>query len=233
MALTRVTDGEPRGAARVEVALAALVIAVMTLGAALLPITTPQCVGALVRAVGSADLTGLGEAETLQAAESVRFFVVDPDAPPLPEEIDGVTAFDAAAVSHLIDVREVLVPARRLTLGLLVLVAAWALLRLRSAGGRRIVGAATRTGAWILVAGAGLGVLVGLTDFDALFTWFHGLFFEPGTWVFPDSALLIRVFPLPFWTAAGALWGVSVLMFAALLAAASRRLCFTRGSDGV
>lgn len=233
MALTTVTDGERRAASSVETTLAALVIAVMVLGLALLPVTTPQCVGALVEAVGSSDLTGLSEAETLRAAESVRLFVIDPDAPPLPARIGGAAAFDEAAISHLIDVRDVLVPARWLTLVLFVMTVGWTIARLRSAGGRRIVSAATKAGAWILVGGAGLGVLAGLADFGAMFTWFHGLFFEPGTWVFPDSALLIRVFPLPFWTAAGALWGACVLMFAALLIVVSRRLCFTRGTYGV
>ncbi len=233
MAQTKVTDGGPRLAARVETAVAALAIAILVLGASLVPVTTPQCVGALVRAVDSARLTGLGEEGTLVAAESVRLFVVDSDAPALPREIGGVPAFDEAAVSHLVDVRDVLVPARQLTLALLVLVTAWVLLRLRSAGGRHIVSTAARAGAFILAGAAGLGVLAGLADFDALFTWFHGLFFEPGTWMFPESALLIRVFPLPFWTAAGALWGVCALMFAALLIVASRRLCFTQGTYGV
>lgn len=231
--LTMVTDGASRIRARLEIALGAPVLAVLVLGVALLPVTTPQCVGALVKAVDSSRLTGIGEAETLQAAESVRLFVIDPDAPALPGSISGAAAFDEAAVSHLIDVRNILVPARWLTFGLLVLAAGWALVRLRSEGGRCIVGGVARRGAWIIVVGAGLGVLVGLADFDALFTWFHGLFFEPGTWVFPESALLIRIFPLPFWTAAGALWGVCALMFAALLFVASRRLCFTRGTYGV
>jgi integral membrane protein (TIGR01906 family) len=36
-------------------------------------------------------------------------------------------------------------------------------------------------------------------NFDALFTQFHKIFFESGSWVFYYSDSLIRLFPLPFW----------------------------------
>jgi uncharacterized membrane protein len=77
---------------------------------------------------------------------------------------------------------------------------------------------------WALMAGAGfcllfvvLGALAGTVNFDALFTWFHGLFFSAGTWEFPYDSLLIQLFPEGFWIAAGATWAglvasVGVLM---------------------
>jgi len=228
------SSGDPRAAVRAaEISAAALAILLLVLGLSLWVLTTPAYVNALVRVVGSAEETGLGEQTTLEAAESVRRFVVDRDAPDLPEMIEGVPAFDAAAVSHLADVRDVVVPTRWLTLVLLVLVPAWAAIRWRTPDGRRRLSRAAGTASAALLSATALAILAGLLDFDALFAWFHSLFFAEGTWVFPYEALLIRVFPLRFWIAAGATWGVLVLIAAAFLCLFARRLRFTAGTYGV
>ena len=65
-----------------------------------------------------------------------------------------------------------------------------------------------------------LGAVAGLLNFDALFTWFHGLFFAAGTWEFPADSLLIEVFPEPFWSTAAAVWAGLVLLGAGILAVA-------------
>lgn len=221
------------GLQRFEALIASAVLAVGALGLALLPVTSSVCVRALVTAVDSAAITGISEGATFDAAEAVRVFVLDPDAPPLPSTIESVPAFDDAAVSHLVDVRNVIVPARTLALVLGVLAAAWIAVRVRTATGRRIAGAGLRGAGVALGILAALAVLAGFLDFDSLFTWFHGLFFEAGTWMFPASALLIRVFPTPFWVSAGALWGVLVLMCGGVMLIAGRRLGFTQGNYSV
>lgn len=222
-----------RAARHLEAGLAALVIVLVVVGGSVAVLTTPPYVRLLVRAVNSAELTGLGEQATLEVAEGVRRFVVDPGAPALPSTIDGTPAFDDAAVEHLVDVRDVMVPARWLTLSLLVLVAAWVTLRRRTPSGRRTLAHASAAAATIMLGGAALAVAAGALDFNALFAWFHSLFFAEGTWVFPYEALLIRVFPLPFWIAAGATWGALVLMSAGALCLFVRRLRFTEGTYGV
>lgn len=222
-----------RGARYLEAAVAAMVIAVTVIGLTVLPLLTPQYVRWRVAAGDSAELTGLGEARTLEAAEAVRRFVVDEHAPALPAEIDGVAAFDDAAVSHLVDVREVVVGARWLTLALAIACAAWVIIRMRTEHGRALVRSGARAAAWLLVLGLAVGTFVGTTSFDALFTWFHGLFFAAGTWTFPEDALLIRVFPLPFWMEAAASWMALVLVSAGALFIAERRLRFTRGAQSV
>lgn len=228
------TSGSLRAALRVlETSAATLAILLLVLGLSLWVLTTPAYVNALVRAVDSADSTGLGEKTTLEAAESVRRFVVDPTAPDLPATLAGQPAFDAAAVSHLADVRNVIVPTRWLTLALLVLLPAWGVLRWRSTDGLQRLSAAARAASAALLSAAVLAVLVGLLDFDALFAWFHSLFFAEGTWVFPYEALLIRVFPLPFWIVAGATWAALVLIAATFLYWFARRLRFTAGTYGV
>lgn len=218
---------------RVEAFGAAVVLAVAALGFALVPVTTSACVRALVVAVGSSEITGLSEEGTFAAAEAVRVFVLDAEAPALPSTLEGTPAFDSAAVSHLVDVREVLLPARRLTVVLVLFAVAWVAFRVRTPGGRRLVASALSGAGVALAIGAGLALLAGLLDFGSLFTWFHSLFFEAGTWTFPSSALVIRVFPTAFWVGAGALWGVLVLMFAAGMFIAGRRLRFTQGNYGV
>jgi integral membrane protein (TIGR01906 family) len=224
------SDGLRKAAEYLEVVVASAIIAVTVLGITVMPLLSPQYVRWRVAAGDSAERTGLGEEATLEAAEAVRVFVVDEDAPALPSEIDGVPAFDEAAVEHLLDVRAVVLGARWMTILLCALGVAWAVVRARGARGRETVRSALRSAAWLLVLGLATATVVGLTSFGALFTWFHGLFFEAGTWTFPDDALLIRVFPLPFWTDAAGGWTALVLAGAVLLFIAGRRSRFTQGT---
>jgi hypothetical protein len=216
-------------AERLEAAFGAALISIAIVGVALLPLTTAPAVRALAAAVRAERDTGLGRERTVRLAEQVRRFVTDADAPPLPVRVDGRDGFDEQAVSHLVDVREVLRPVRTVTLVLSGVLLLWGILRARTPSGRRAVGAAVR-GAGALACGAlGLVVCAGVFDFDLLFAQFHGLFFEPGTWVFPPDALLIQVFPLRFWTSAGVAWGAGVLLLAAGAIIAGRRIGFTPG----
>jgi hypothetical protein len=214
-------------AARIESAFAGVLVALAVLGLALLPVASRPVVGVLVDAVDAPATSGLDPALTRQTAEAVRRFVLDPDAPALPVEVGGRSGFDADAVAHLIDVRNVMVPARALTIALVAAIAVWAVARARSAAGKRIVGGALTCGGVVLLGAGGIAALAGLIDFPALFAWFHTLFFAEGTWLFPSDALLIGVFPLPFWVAAGALWAALALLLAATLVVAGRRISST------
>jgi len=220
-------------ALRVEAATAALVVAVAVVGIALWPLTTAVCVRTLVTVVGSEELSGLDREDTLATAVAVLRFVTDRQAPDLPARVGSVAGFDSDAVSHLIDVRNVLIPARTLALVAAALACAWCVLRARTLWGRQAVGAALRGAGWLLVGTGGIALLAGALDFDAFFAAFHSLFFAAGTWVFPADALLIRLFPLPFWITAGAMWAALVLVAAVLLIVFGTRLRFTSECDGV
>lgn len=220
-----------RSLERAEVLVVSVVLAVAVLGLTLLPLTSSLFVRTLVTAVHAEELTGLGREQTQQAAEDVRRFVLDEDAPPLPAAIDGRSAFDASATSHLVDVRRVLLPARFAALLGAVMAAAWAMLRGRQK--RFLLAGALSAAGWMLGASLALAALVGVSDFDAFFTWFHGLFFAAGTWQFPADALLIQVFPLPFWMSAAAIWGGLVLASVGLLFSFAHRCRFTRTTDSV
>lgn len=168
---------------------------------------------------GAPQLTGLSESRVREVAEQVRYFVTHRDAPPLPDAIDGQPGFDAASVSHLVDVRKVLLAARWVTLiatMVLGVVAAEALSR----GELRGVSGGLRTAGWTT---GGLVVLLGIAgtmDFDTFFSAFHGVFFKAGTWTFPSDAMMIRVFPGPFWTTAAASWAGLTLLLSAMLVVA-------------
>ncbi|MHB8706649.1 MAG: lipoprotein intramolecular transacylase Lit [Coriobacteriia bacterium] len=176
-----------------------LVIVGMSVGILLMPWFT----AVFVPASGAYELTGLSDKATRDVAEEVRYFVSHRDAPALPAEIDGQQAFDESAVSHLVDVRDVVLAARWVTVialvGLCVLVAHAVAHSAQFALARGFKWAGRALLAVLAIAG-----LAGVIEFDALFAGFHALFFAAGTWVFPYDALLIRIFPLPFWTIGGA-----------------------------
>lgn len=218
---------------RAESAILAVVIVLATIGLTLLPLTSAPYVRAMVSAVGAAERTGLGEEATFTTAEHVRRFVTDSSAPSLPASIEGRAAYDEASVSHLVDVRDVLVPARIAGIAFAVLASAWVAIRWRAGRGRALLARTLSGAGWALLAGVACVAALGMADFDVLFARFHGVFFAPGTWQFPDDALLIRVFPLQFWTASGATWGVLVAGVALSMLCAARRIRFTAGNMGV
>jgi len=193
--------------------LAGFAFALLGLGLAVVILTVPPYTALLSNRYSLAEDAGLSEQQAATIAEDVRAFVVAGEGT-LPSTVRGRPGFDASAVSHLTDVRDVLARARLVSIALAAALAAWVVAMVRR-GERARVGVALKAGAALsalLVAGA---VLVGVTDFDAFFSAFHGLFFASGTWTFPYDSLLIRLFPEPFWAASGVAWGALVLLFAA------------------
>jgi integral membrane protein (TIGR01906 family) len=206
----------------VEVVLAALLWVVLSVGSSVLALTVPVYTSAMTQALGVPASSGLSASDVIHLSGEVRAFVADASYDPLPATWRGAPAFDAAAVSHLQDVRSVISVAR-LASGaaalLLAVYVAFGIARRRFTRLRSGMHAA----AWALVAAVGLAAVAGLLDFDTLFSSFHSLFFASGTWTFPADSMLIRLFPEPFWIASGACWAALVLLFAGLLALAGKR----------
>jgi integral membrane protein (TIGR01906 family) len=122
---------------------------------------------------------------------------------------DGRPAFNLREISHMQDVRNLVARLQVLWVALAVLaLAATVSLRedARVAWGRGGVLA-------ILVLAALFGAT--LLDFGDLFVRFHQVFFQSGTWVFPETDTLIRLYPFQFWydaaVAVGAVAGVTAL----------------------
>lgn len=192
--------------ARAARALASVALLAVAMGVALEPLKLPMVTRALTERYGQSEGIALSRATMLEAAESVRMYVVNPGGDALPASIDGTPAFGEGESEHLDDVAAVLTGARYLTLALTLLLAlAAARLRRRGHGARiAVVLRTTAVVSAVLIAGVALAALI---DFDRFFAAFHSLFFARGTWTFPFDSLLIRLFPEQFWVSMGVAWG--------------------------
>lgn len=220
------------GGVRAVSLVAGIAMALVAVGAPVLLMTVPAYTQALVMHVDAPGRAGLGEAETRELAEQVRAFVAGEPERALPATLpDGRPAFDEKAVSHLEDVRAVLAGARVATVVALA-VALAALAWLVWSRRFRPLGVALAVACAMTTALTAVAVLLALLDFGWFFAAFHALFFEEGTWQFAPDALLIRLFPEPFWVVSGAVWGGLALLSAALMGLAARAMLGRRESEG-
>ncbi len=197
---------------RLSVVIPAVLLFVFALGAPLLPLQLPFFTSVLSARYSLAEAAGLPPATMQAIAEDVRVFVVAGEGE-LPETVDGRPAFDASAVSHLRDVAEVISAARTLTIALGLGLAVWVVVAVRR-GRSGDVGRALLLAALAIAIGVVLALVIAVVDFGAFFSGFHALFFAEGTWTFPYDSLLIRLFPEPFWTAAGLSWAAGIAVLA-------------------
>jgi len=197
-------------------AIVAVMSFVVALGLSVSMLLMPWFTYLAVPASGAAELTGLSTTRVREVAEEVRYFITHRDAPPLSAVIDGAPAFDVSSVSHLEDVRDVVIGARWVTL-IATIVLGVAAAEALSRGELLGVSGGLRTAGWSTLGFVLAAALIGTLDFDAFFTAFHGVFFKAGTWTFPADALIIRVFPLTFWSAAAVAWAALSLLIAAVL----------------
>lgn len=210
-----------RAAAFAETGLAAVLWAALVIGSAVLALTFPVYTSAASQAVGVSQTAGIPGADVLRLSGQVRALVVDDEFDPLPSTFQGLPAFDAAAVSHLMDVRGVLGAARLATGIAALLLASYTGLCVMKGRVDRLR-AGMRVAALLCAVFVVLAVVAAFTDFSSFFAWFHGLFFKSGTWTFPAGSLLIRLFPVRFWELSGGAWGALVLLGAGALLLASR-----------
>jgi len=205
-----------------RVAVGVLLVA-LAVGASAIALTTPGLTRALVVWSGAPADAGLEPDAAVSVAEDVRAYVTGAFEEALPTTVDGRSGFSEDAVRHLDDVAAVLSIARLASAFSAALLAGWLSLSLARRRGTAIV-RCLKTGAVLSGALVAVAAGVALSDFDAFFGEFHGLFFEPGTWVFPSGTLLVELFPERFWAAMGALWGMLVTASALLMWVAAHTL---------
>lgn len=197
---------------------AGLALAVLALGLAVLPLQVPAFTRILSQRYSQAEAAGLTRTQTTQLAEQVRAFVVEREGT-LPAEVAGRPGFDASAVSHLVDVADVIAGGR-----VLVAVLGPVLLALGIVGVMRgrydLVAASAKAGGVLTIALPLVVGLIGVIDFDRFFSAFHALFFAEGTWTFPYDSLLIRLFPEPFWVLGAVAWALGVALLGVAFIAA-------------
>ena len=124
----------------------------------------------------------LGTAESVDELGKLRF-------------ADGKALLNARELRHMHDVKQLTgVTFRAATLAILVFTAA--ILRCRR---EKLLATALLRGALLTIGLLISIVVLAVASWDQIFTGFHRLFFEGGTWYFAYSDTLIRLFPEQFW----------------------------------
>ncbi len=111
---------------------------------------------------------------------------------------DGGDLFNERELSHMVDVKDLVQAGVRVWLALflflvLVGVVCW---RWKMQDWFK---SALSLGGLLTVSSLVLISMIGIISFGALFTNFHRIFFEDGSWLFYYSDTLIRLFPIRFW----------------------------------
>jgi integral membrane protein (TIGR01906 family) len=111
---------------------------------------------------------------------------------------DGEPIFNERELSHMQDVKKVVTGMRFAMMGAILMLVVITVLAIKGGWQRSLLIAYVR-GAWLLI-GLIIAILIFVSlNFENLFTWFHQIFFESGTWRFYTSDTLIRLFPMRFW----------------------------------
>ena len=135
----------------------------------------------------------------------------------------GEPIYNARELSHMVDVKMVVTGMRiGLAVGIVLLVFL-SLVALKQGWRNNLIND-FRRGAYLLL-GFITGILLLLVvNFNNLFSWFHKIFFESGTWLFYTSDTLIRLFPLRFWRDAFIAVGVISVVIASGVIIGSKKL---------
>lgn len=143
---------------------------------------------------------------------------------------NGESIYNASELSHMEDVKTVVTGMRialaALTITLLILT----VININK-GNKHLILQAINFGGWG-VLGLIAGILIFLVvSFDQLFTWFHQIFFESGTWRFYTSDTLIRLFPMRFWRDAFVFVGVLSILFGIIIILVTRKYMNQENSE--
>jgi integral membrane protein (TIGR01906 family) len=165
--------------------------------------------------------TGYSRAQVDQVTGSILSDLVF-GPPRFAVQVNGVQVLDPREVSHMADVRSVM-----MTLGALALLALVALVAAAATNGRkRAFWEGIRLGSGVLIAGVFVIGAAFAVFFDQMFLIFHDIFFAPGTFAFdPSKEKLVQLFPDQFWSDTSmALAGAVLVLAVGTHLAARRRL---------
>ena len=118
---------------------------------------------------------------------------------------DGTTLFNERELSHMADVKKVVVDALRAWTISLAILTLLAFLAYRGKWMPDYINGLRRGGMWMIGLAVAFGLIsaIGITVnpevFDQFFIFFHSLFFKGDSWLFNYSDTLIRLFPMRFW----------------------------------
>jgi len=139
--------------------------------------------------------------------------------------VNGEPVFNERELSHMQDVKRVVTGMRFGLLSAMLLILIFTILAIKG-GWRQLLLRSFLQGAWILI-GLIVAILVFVSlNFENLFSWFHQLFFESGTWRFYTSDTLIRLFPIRFWRDAFIFVGVLSVLISGSIILSVRKQAF-------
>ena len=128
---------------------------------------------------------------------------------------NGEALFTDAEVSHMVDVKFVLLWAMLIGVALLVITLILALLlRAWRPGG---VARGLFAGAWVTLGIIIAVAMLAIIDWQFFFAEFHRIFFADGTWTFPAESTLIQLYPEQFWIDAGIAVVALAVLFSLIL----------------
>jgi len=133
----------------------------------------------------------------------------------------GVPIYNARELVHMEDVKMV-VTGMRVALAISMVILLIITLSAVRGGWTQRLKSAFHMGGWAVFGLIFAILLFVAINFNTLFTWFHKVFFEDGTWQFHPSDTLIRLFPLRFWQDAFIIVGVISLLIGGLVLLATR-----------
>lgn len=135
---------------------------------------------------------------------------------------NGKAIYNDRELSHMQDVKEVVTDMRiALAVSVLLLLTTTAI-NLKM-GNRHKILQAYNIGGWGVLGMIGTILLLVAVSFTQLFTWFHQVFFESGTWRFYTSDTLIRLFPMRFWRDAFIFVGLLCIIFGIIIILVTRK----------
>ena len=205
---------------------AAVAAVIVILGVAVAAFFNPVWIGFEQERAGVPAITGWTSQQVRAATDSILAdLLLGP--PAFDAAVSGRPVLDAAERSHMVDVRNVVLPA---AIGFAVAIAGLAVL-LVSHWRRAWLWRAIAVGSGALtLAGVVIGIAV-LFFFDAAFLLFHLVFFPQGNFSFdPRTQRLTQLFPDQFWTETSIAIAVTGLAIAAAVTlVAGRRAAQLRG----
>ena len=137
---------------------------------------------------------------------------------------EGDPIFNERELSHMEDVKGVVTGMRITLVSAILVLLVMTILAIRNRWKKMLL-KSLHLGGWAVI-----GLIVSILffvalSFNHLFTWFHQIFFESGTWQFYFSDTLIRLFPMRFWQDAFIFVGIISLLLGGML------ICFSRDLD--
>lgn len=144
------------------------------------------------------DAYGLTTEQRIELATSLTAWLVSEESVAVPGAMslaDGSPLLNARELRHMQDVKTLTGSACRVAL-VAALIWAIAMLRCRR---KKVLALALKRGALLTLGTLASIVALAVASWERVFTGFHRLFFESGTWYFAYSDTLIRLFPEQFW----------------------------------